>query len=127
MSDSAAHNNGTSSTLHQGIKQEFQHESEAHCNFIKYEPDAIFAEVIQWQEENQDDSIKTEEDDAKIKTENVFVEVAHSYNTNNNVSSGIAQCGICGAQSCEHVGFANSTSVIKQEPADDPTQQQFNQ
>ena len=100
MCDTA--DNGTSLSLQHPIKQE-----------IKYEEGYIKSEV------------KCEEEDVVIKEENMLHEDASNLNNsadcNERDSSQAFQCPVCETDYCEHVQFANFTTV-KEEPVEDATQ-----
>ena len=100
MSDTA--DNGTSLSLQQSIKQE-----------IKYEEGYIKSEL------------KCEEEDVIIKEECMLHEDASNLNNsadcNEIDSSEVLQCWVCETDNCEHVQFANFTTV-KEEPVEAATQ-----
>ena len=97
MCDTA--DNGTSLSLQQSIKQEIMYEE----GYIKSE-------------------VKYEEEDVIIKEESMLHEdLNNSADCNERDCSEVLQCWICETDYCEHVQFANFTT-IKEEPVEESTQ-----
>ena len=123
MSDSAA-----CSSVQHPIKKEFTYEEQC---FIKSDIKQEYEDL----EENKEDDINTKYEEfttSDIKLENTVYEGVLDFSNTavcnaNYVLSGRVKCWICETDSCEHLRFANFTTV-KEEPVDDAIQleQQLN-